>query len=67
MDLGLKDKAAIVTGGSRGIGRAIACALAAEGCRVAIAAVVTFLVSSQASLVTGACIPVDGCQSRSNI
>jgi 3-oxoacyl-[acyl-carrier protein] reductase len=32
-----------------------------------VAAVVTFLASSQASLITGACIPVDGCQSRSNI
>jgi 3-oxoacyl-[acyl-carrier protein] reductase len=34
----LKDKVAIVTGGSRGIGRAIALALAAEGCNVAICA-----------------------------
>jgi 3-oxoacyl-[acyl-carrier protein] reductase len=38
MDLGLKDKVAIVTGGSRGIGRSIALALAAEGCNVAICA-----------------------------
>jgi 3-oxoacyl-[acyl-carrier protein] reductase len=38
MDLGLTDKVAIVTGGSRGIGRAIASALGAEGCRVAISA-----------------------------
>jgi NAD(P)-dependent dehydrogenase (short-subunit alcohol dehydrogenase family) len=38
MDLGLKGKYALVTGGSMGIGKAAALALAAEGCRVAIAA-----------------------------
>ena len=38
MDLGLKGKVAIVTGASRGIGRAIAQELAKEGCDVAIAA-----------------------------
>ena len=38
MDLGLSGKAALVTGGSRGIGRSIALALAAEGCNVAITA-----------------------------
>jgi 3-oxoacyl-[acyl-carrier protein] reductase len=38
MDLGLEGKCALVTGGSMGIGRAAALALAAEGCRVAIAA-----------------------------
>jgi 3-oxoacyl-[acyl-carrier protein] reductase len=32
-----------------------------------IAAVVAFLASSRATWVSGACIPVDGCQSRSNI
>lgn len=38
MDLGLKGKFALVTGGSMGIGKAAALALAAEGCRVAIGA-----------------------------
>lgn len=36
MDLGLQGKVALVTGSSRGIGRAAAIALAAEGCAVAI-------------------------------
>src|SRR5271156_6956799 len=38
MDLGLKDKAAVITGGSVGIGLAVAKSLAAEGAHVAIAA-----------------------------
>ena len=38
MDLGLAGKKAIITGGSKGIGRAIADTLAAEGCHVAICA-----------------------------
>jgi 3-oxoacyl-[acyl-carrier protein] reductase len=38
MDLGLRDRVAIVGGASKGIGRATAMMLAAEGCRVAVAA-----------------------------
>ena len=38
MDMGLKDKLALVAGGSRGIGKAIALDLAREGADVAIAA-----------------------------
>jgi NAD(P)-dependent dehydrogenase (short-subunit alcohol dehydrogenase family) len=38
LDLGLKGKKAIVTGGSRGIGRAICHLLAEEGCDVALCA-----------------------------
>jgi NADP-dependent 3-hydroxy acid dehydrogenase YdfG len=36
MDLGLKGRKAIITGGSKGIGRAIANLLADEGCNVGI-------------------------------
>ncbi|HSA01759.1 MAG TPA: SDR family oxidoreductase [Candidatus Paceibacterota bacterium] len=37
MDLGLKDKVAVVMAASRGLGKATAAALAAEGCHLAIA------------------------------
>lgn len=38
MELGLKEKVVLVTGASKGIGKAIAFAMAKEGCRVAISA-----------------------------
>ncbi len=38
MDLGLRERAAIVTGASRGIGRQVALGLAAEGCHVLLCA-----------------------------
>jgi len=36
MDLGIRDRVALITGGARSLGRADALVLAAEGCRVAI-------------------------------
>ena len=37
MDLGLQNKTALITGGSKGIGLAVAKVLAAEGCNLHLA------------------------------
>ena len=54
MDLGLTDKVALVTGGSSGIGLAIAAKLAAEGCRVAIAGRQRAKLDAAAANISGA-------------
>ena len=64
MDLQLTDKAAIVTGGSMGIGRAVAEGLAAEGCDVAIVARGRELLEQVAAEISEAsgrrCLPLVG-------
>ena len=58
MDLGLQGKTAIVTGGARGIGKAIAARLAAEGARVAI----VDLAPKEAVAATAGELSADGAQ-----
>lgn len=53
MDLQLKDKTALVTGASAGIGRGIALALAAEGVRLAVSARRVALLSELADEIVG--------------
>jgi 3-oxoacyl-[acyl-carrier protein] reductase len=54
MDLGLRDRVAIVGGASQGIGRATAQLLAAEGCRVVIAARNEETLATAAAAIRGA-------------
>jgi NAD(P)-dependent dehydrogenase (short-subunit alcohol dehydrogenase family) len=58
MDLGLDGAAALVTGGSRGIGRAVAVALAAEGARVALLGRDLDALAAAAQLVGGETVTV---------
>jgi 3-oxoacyl-[acyl-carrier protein] reductase len=59
MDLGLRDRRIIVGGASRGLGAAIAEALAAEGARVAVVARPSDELSATAERIGGIAIPAD--------
>jgi 3-oxoacyl-[acyl-carrier protein] reductase len=59
MDLGLTDRRLLVTGGSRGLGAAIARALASDGARVALAARQSEALTSTAEAIGGHAIAVD--------
>lgn len=67
MDLQLNNKVAVVTGGSKGIGKAIALALAKEGCKVVIAArdpASLHEVATEIKRNNGNCLPVSADLSR---
>ncbi len=60
MDLGIEGRVAIVTGGSKGIGRAVAETLADEGCRVSICARNEGPLDETAATIEGEVLPVAG-------
>jgi 3-oxoacyl-[acyl-carrier protein] reductase len=59
VDLGLKDKRILVTGASRGLGAAIAEAVAAEGARVAVVARPSDQLTDTARRIGGQAVPAD--------
>ena len=59
MDLGLVGSRALVGGASRGLGAAIAAALAAEGARVALAARPSEHLTTHAARLGGTVVAVD--------
>jgi 3-oxoacyl-[acyl-carrier protein] reductase len=77
MDLGLRDRVYLVTGGSRGLGFAAAEALVADGTLsqdiplrrygepAEFGQAAAFILSPAASYITGAMIPIDGGAIRS--
>ncbi len=67
MDLGLQGKYALVTGGSHGIGRSVALALAEEGCHVAICARDPRRVQETAAAVQGKGVQALGLQGDATI
>ncbi len=59
MDLGLTDRRFLVTGASRGLGSAVARALAAEGARLALGARPSDALSASAKQLGAHAVPVD--------